>query len=64
MRCRGRTLIMLAIIRFMRAFILLGHIIVQLLGAVDAYVTALLGVPRLAVLGGRVRAALRETWEA
>lgn len=64
MRRRGRTFVMLAIIRFMRVFILLGHVIVQLLGALDAYMTALLGVPRLAVLGGRVRAALRETWEA
>jgi hypothetical protein len=42
----------------------LGHAIVQLVGAADAIVTARLGVPRLAVLGRRVRAALREAWEA
>lgn len=64
MRRRGRTLVMLAILRFMRAFILLGHVIVQLAGAADAIAAAYLGMPRLAVLGRRFRAALVETWEA
>jgi hypothetical protein len=41
-----------------------GHVVVQLAGAADAIVTALLGVPRLAVGLRRFRAALRETWEA
>lgn len=42
----------------------IGHAIAQLAGAVDAIVTAWLGVPRLAVTARRVRAALRDTWEA
>lgn len=41
-----------------------GHAIVQAAGAVDAILAAMLGTPRLAVLAGRVRAALHETWEA
>lgn len=42
----------------------LGHVVVQLVGAADAYATAVLGIPRLAVLGRRLQGALRETWEA
>ncbi|MGA5764460.1 hypothetical protein [Nonomuraea bangladeshensis] len=42
----------------------LGHAVVQLAGGLDAILTAWLGIPRFAVLARRVRAALRETWEA
>ena len=59
-----RAIAFLIVARIVITFAALGHVIVQLAGALDAYVTAVLGVPRLAVLGRRVRAALRETWEA
>lgn len=41
-----------------------GHVIVLFAGAVDAVACAWLGVPRMAVVLRRVRAALNETWEA
>ncbi|MEV6159444.1 hypothetical protein AB0L53_54840 [Nonomuraea sp. NPDC052129] len=59
-----RAIAFLIIARIVVTLAAVGHVIVQLAGALDAYVTAVLGVPRLAVLGRRVRAALRETWEA
>lgn len=59
-----RAVLFLIVARIVVAVAVAGHVVVQLAGAADAYVTAVLGVPRLAVLGRRVRAALHETWEA
>lgn len=59
-----RAIAFLIVARVVVAVAVVGHVIVQLAGAVDAYVTAVLGVPRLAVLGRRLHAALLETWEA
>jgi hypothetical protein len=54
----------LAAARVVHAFAWTGHVIVQAAGAADAIVTAMLGVPRIAVVSRRVRAALAEMWEA
>lgn len=42
----------------------IGHAIAQAAGAADAVLAALLGIPRLAVIVGRVRSALYATWGA
>lgn len=41
-----------------------GHIVVLAGGALDALLTALLGVPRLSFVGRRFTQMARETWEA
>lgn len=63
--CRtARQLVFAIVAPVVAALAWIGHAIAQLAGAVDAVVTAWLGVPRLAVTVRRVRAALRDTWEA
>lgn len=59
-----RAVLFLIVARVVVAVAWTGHVVVQLAGAADAYITACLGVQRLAVLADRVRAALHETWEA
>ncbi|MBB6343766.1 hypothetical protein FHU36_000275 [Nonomuraea muscovyensis] len=41
----------------------LGHVLALLGGAVDALVTALLGLPRVSYSTRRVADVIRETWE-
>ncbi|MBB6351857.1 hypothetical protein FHU36_008440 [Nonomuraea muscovyensis] len=41
----------------------LGHVLALLAGAVDALVTALLGVPRMAYGARRFADVIRETWK-
>lgn len=43
---------------------ILGHVLVLLLGALDALVTAFLGVPRLSRGTRRFVEVVRQTWEA
>lgn len=64
---RGRTVRRLAALIAARVVFLLaylGHILTLLAGAVDALVTALLGVPRITYGAGRLARVVRETWEA
>lgn len=60
---KPRVLATLAIIRFISALILVGHVIVQLAGALDAYAAARLGLPRLAYSTRRIVEVINETRE-
>ncbi|MEV4837807.1 hypothetical protein AB0K05_25015 [Nonomuraea sp. NPDC049486] len=59
-----RAVLLLILARIVYALAWTGHALGQAAGAVDAVVTARLGIPRMAVLARRARAALHETWEA
>lgn len=61
---RARYLMLLFLARIVIWLMVTGHVVVQLLGAADAIATAVLGIPRLAVLGRRFAAAVQQTWEA
>lgn len=61
---RARYVALLILARIVGGLIGLGHLLVQLVGAADAIVTAVLGIPRLAVLGRRFAAAVRQSREA
>ncbi|MFI7134210.1 hypothetical protein ACIBQ1_51690 [Nonomuraea sp. NPDC050153] len=65
-----RALLMLARLLAYRAAVglvlvlaILGHVLVLLLGALDALVTAYIGVPRLSRFTRQVVEVIRETWE-
>lgn len=60
---KPRILTMLAIACFIQFFTVVGHVIVLLAGALDAYVAALLGLPRLAYSTRRVVEVVNETQE-
>lgn len=59
-----RFVAMFAVYHLAVAFMWVGHVIVQLAGAVDSIVAAALGVPRLSYTARRVAEVMRETWEA
>jgi hypothetical protein len=63
MRARARYLLASAVAAAIVALLMLGHLVGLLLGAADAYVTSLLGVPRLAYTGRRLAAVVRDTWK-
>lgn len=56
----ARTFLMLAVLHVMRALVAAGHVVVRLAGAADAYLSALLGVPRLGYAVRRLGQALSE----
>ncbi|MEU6788081.1 hypothetical protein ABZ912_53575 [Nonomuraea angiospora] len=56
-----RTAAMLAVAYLLAALTLLGHVIVLVAGALDAYATSFVGLPRLAYLVHRFADVVRET---
>ena len=60
---RLRILAMLAVYHTVAGLALVGHIVVLVLGAVDAYVTAVLGVPRVGYGVRCLAAVVRDTWK-
>lgn len=60
----ARALVFRACVGLVLALAILGHVLVLLLGALDALVTAYIGVPRLSRSTRRFVEVVRETWEA
>lgn len=56
-----RNLVLTIVYHLMVALIWVGHVVVQCAGAVDAYVAALIGMPRLAYTGRRFATVMRQT---
>jgi pheromone shutdown protein TraB len=63
LRARARYLLASAVAAAIVALLMLGHLVGLLLGAADAYVTSLLGMPRIAYGTRRFVQVVRETWE-
>lgn len=61
---QARVLAFRACVGLVLVLAILGHVLVLLLGALDALVTAFLGVPRLSRGTRRFVEVVRETWEA
>lgn len=59
----ARMLTFRACVGLLLVLAILGHVIVLLCGALDALVTAFLGVPRLSYGSRRFVQVVRETWE-
>ena len=59
-----RAIAFLIVARIVVAIAAVGHVVVQLAGALDAYITAVLGVPRLAYSVRRFVEVMRKTWKA
>lgn len=59
----ARTLAYRACVGLVLVLAILGHVLVLLLGALDALVTAFVGVPRLARTTRQFVQVVRETWE-
>ncbi|MFI7618024.1 hypothetical protein ACIBP6_43075 [Nonomuraea terrae] len=60
----ARLLTLRAAVGLVLMMAILGHVLVLLLGALDALLTAWLGVPRLSSTTRRFVQVVRETWEA
>jgi len=60
---QARALTYRACVGLLLALAIAGHVIVLLLGALDAFVTAFLGMPRLSYGSRRFVQVVRETWE-
>lgn len=60
---RVRAVVFLIVARFVVVLAWLGHILVLVVGAVEALIAARLGVPRLAYVARRLAWVARETWE-
>lgn len=58
-----RRAVLRVLLVLLLALAILGHAVVLLLGALDALVTALLGVPRLAYGSRRFVELVWRTWE-
>lgn len=63
LRRQARALTFRAAVGTVLALAIAGHVVVLLLGALDAYVTSLIGVPRLSYASRRFVQVVRETWE-
>jgi Na+-driven multidrug efflux pump len=59
----ARTLIFRACVGMLLALAILGHVIVLLLGALDALLAAFFGVPRLSHGTRQFVQVVRETWQ-
>lgn len=60
---RLRLLAMLAVYHAVTGLVFVGHTVVLVLGAADAYVTAVLGTPRISYGCRRLAAVVRTTWK-
>ncbi|MBF8187297.1 hypothetical protein ITP53_16470 [Nonomuraea sp. K274] len=60
---QARVLTFRAAVGLVLALAIIGHVVVLLLGALDALVTAWVGVPRLSASTRRFVQVVRETWE-
>jgi len=60
----ARALAFRACVGLVLALAVLGHVAVLLLGALDALVTAYIGVPRLSSTTRRIVQVVHETWKA
>ncbi|SDJ93504.1 hypothetical protein [Nonomuraea jiangxiensis] len=58
----ARVLVFRAAVGLVLVLAILGHVLVLLLGALDALVTAWLGLPRLSRFSRQFVEVVRETW--
>ena len=63
LRRHARDLAATALAATITALTMLGHVLVLLLGAADALLTSLIGVPRISYGSRRFVQVVRETWE-
>lgn len=63
LRRHARDLVATAVAAAITALAMLGHVVVLLLGAADALLTSLIGVPRIAYGSRRFVEVVRETWK-
>ena len=63
LRRRARRVLAVVVAAMLTALVWVGHMVALLGGAADAFLTALLGVPRIAYGCRRFADVVRQTWK-